>query len=127
MINNFLQFITKLISTIHIVFSLFACSSNDNQTAVKPAYNQYQQQPAQYAPPPVRQDGYYYTPGQQPAYNSSPYQYQQPASRYYNNPYAMPPQNQYPYYDGDQYYVPPTYYGGSGRDNPVNSSANQKY
>ncbi|MES2677716.1 MAG: hypothetical protein V4612_05325 [Pseudomonadota bacterium] len=125
MINKLLQYITNLILAILIV-GLFGCASGSNQNAQnsQPSYNQYQQQP-QYAPAPARQDGYYYNQ-QQPAYTNSPYQYQQPASRYYSNPYAMPPQNQYPYYDGDQYYVPPTYYGGANRDNP-SSSANQKY
>lgn len=125
MINNFLQFTIKSASVILILTTLFACATDNNKSA-NPTYNQYQQQP-QYAPSPTRQDGYYYSPSGQPAYSSSPYQYQQPASRYYSNPYAMPPQNQYPYYDGDQYYVPPTYYGGPGRDNPASSSASQKY
>ncbi len=108
-----------------ILTSLFGCASGNKQGTqnANPPYSQY----PQYAPASVRQDGYYYNaPQQQPAYSNSPYQYQQPASRYYSNPYAMPPQNQYPYYDGDQYYVPPTYYGGANRDNPT-SSANQKY
>jgi len=105
--------------------SLFcvACSSKTtNQVQPTPLYNQNQQyHPQQYVPP--RQDGYYYS---RPYYNGG-YQYQQqPASRTYNNPYAIPPQNQYPYYDGDQYYVPPTSYG-TNRDNSIPSISNQKF
>ena len=32
-------------------------------------------------------------------------------SRYYSNPYEVSPKSPYPYYDSDQYYVAPTYYG----------------
>ena len=61
-------------------------------------------------------------------YYGQPYGgYQQPSSRYYSNPYTIPPRNnQYPYYDGDQYYVPPTYYGTSG-ENAAAVNANQKF
>jgi len=38
--------------------------------------------------------------------------YTQPYSRGYKNPYNAPPRTYYPYYDMDQYYVPPTYYNG---------------
>ncbi len=104
-----------------------ACRSNyPASTPVAPLYNQNQQyqQPVPYAQP-ARQDGYYYS--QPPAYYNGGYQYQQqPASRYYSNPYAIPPQNQYPYYDGDQYYVPPTYYG-TNRDNAAPTNASQKF
>lgn len=54
---------------------------------------------------------------------AAPYPYQQPyppqypqrippqgGSRFYSNPYAIPPSDYYPQYDADQYYVPPTYY-----------------
>ncbi len=58
--------------------------------------------PQRYAPPP--QNSYYgggnVTPG----------------SRFYSNPYAIPPSTQYPYYDADQYYVPPTYYRNIEQD-----------
>jgi hypothetical protein len=44
-----------------------------------------------------------------------PQQYQGGGSRYYSNPYAIPPATQYyQRYDVDQYYVPPTYYNNSG-------------
>lgn len=36
--------------------------------------------------------------------------YNSPYSRRYVNPYAYPPRNYYPYYDYDQYYVPPSNY-----------------
>lgn len=38
-----------------------------------------------------------------------------PASRFYSNPYSIPPTNYpYQYYDSDYHYVPPTYYGSEG-------------
>ena len=61
-----------------------------------------------YQKPYYQQNPYYHTP--QPQYRS-PYQRGVvPGSRFYSNPYAIPPSNQYPQYDADQYYVPPTYY-----------------
>ncbi len=109
-----------------ILSSLFSCSaSNDQVNSPRPVYTNPYQQQQQYQPQGLPQDGYYYSP--KSPYQSSPYQYQQPASRYYSNPYAMPPQNQYPYYDGDQYYVPPTSYGIRNQDNSPNSSASQKF
>jgi hypothetical protein len=84
---------------------------------------QYQQQT--YSPPPAKpEQGYYAQPA--PYYDGG-YQYkQQPASRYYKNPYTIQQQSQYPYYDGDQYYVPPTSYGSS-TDNLVPSFSDQKF
>lgn len=63
---------------------------------------------------PVYQQQPYYQQ-QQPYYQQQQYRspYQQrvvPGSRFYSNPYAIPPSTQYPQYDADQYYVPPTYY-----------------
>lgn len=75
----------------------------------------------------VAPDYYYRQAAPQDSYGQVPVQgyapqanYQQPprvtpvysagGSRYYSNPYAMPPSNQYPNYDVDQYYIPPTYY-----------------
>ena len=71
----------------------------------------------------------------------TPYQYQNqyaptqqyqpyaPNSRAYNNPYALPQQYATPYYDADQYYVPPTnYYNIENNQNSIqNSPANNKY
>ena len=57
-------------------------------------------------------------PGVQRGYGGG-YQYP-PASRYYSNPYAFPPQNNYPYYDSDQYYVPPKSYGTNDYNNNEN-------
>lgn len=48
--------------------------------------------------------------------NNYPRSYQpqyQPNSRSYSNPYSYPTRNYYPYYDFDQYYVPPTQYQGN--------------
>ena len=70
-----------------------------------------------------RQPAYpnYYQP--QP-YTQNPYQGNYGGSRYYSNPYAIPSQQSYPYYDGDQYYVPPTYYNNA-EPYPQNSSYSQ--
>ncbi|MDX2083496.1 MAG: hypothetical protein SFV53_05885 [Rickettsiales bacterium] len=67
------------------------------QTYVTPYQQNYQPMPQPvYAAPPI------------PSY---PNQYQAVGgSRYYSNPYSIPPSNYNQYYDGDQYYVPPTYY-----------------
>ncbi len=78
----------------------------------QPKYQQqpYQQPyPAQYQQAP--QPAPYYYPQQQQGYYppASPYP-PQGGSRFYSNPYAIPAATQYPYYDADQYYVPPTYY-----------------
>ncbi len=122
MINNKFK---KIIFSALVLANVFACSSGSRSYQTPAPVQGYQYQQVPYSPP--RQDSYYYTPPQsQPYYSPSPYQYQQPASRQYNNPYAVAPQNVYPYYDGDQYYVPPTNYGGSYRDNP-SSSAAQKF
>ncbi|MDX2083497.1 MAG: hypothetical protein SFV53_05890 [Rickettsiales bacterium] len=43
-----------------------------------------------------------------PYYPQAPNRY--PYSRYYSNPYALPPQNYYQYQDYDQYYIPPLPY-----------------
>ena len=63
----------------------------------------YPQQPQYYYP---QQPAYYYPPVQ--AYN--PYGNAGGGSRFYSNPYAIAPSNQYPNYDADQYYVPPASY-----------------
>ena len=96
---------------------LFACSSSNENKSSPNHYQPVYQYPNAYQPPVNRRDGYYY----------SPRAYRAPSS-YYSNPYAFPPQNNYPYYDGDQYYVPPSYYGtGSISDNQFPGSVNQKF
>ena len=67
-----------------------------------PAQPRYQQQQPYYQ----QQQPYY----QQQQYRSPYQQNVVPGSRFYSNPYAIPPSTQYPQYDADQYYVPPTYY-----------------
>ena len=59
-----------------------------------------------------------------PNYASPPYQvYPNAGSRFYSNPYAIPPSPYYPQYDVDQYYVPPTYsYGMEQSGTPTNRS-----
>lgn len=77
----------------------------------------YQQQ---YAPPVVVQPQYYYQPPVVQPY--VPPSYQAPGSRFYSNPYAIPPANSYQRYDIDQYYVPPTRYRNIERQQNYNSS-----
>lgn len=117
-INHSSQFKSTPILVLLPLAILCGCSSGNQSQNYKyqqqqPLYNQAQRQN-------------YYAP-QPPIYTNSPYNYQQPASRSYSNPYALPPQNQYPYYDGDQYYVPPTYYGSPNADNPINPSFSNKF
>ena len=151
--KNYIQITSRFLLLIFFTIILFGCNSDDVPDSpyymLQPATNgdngQYNNQyPQQYnnsgngnnnnnysgqnpyansngqAP---RRDGYYYAPspqqnGQQP-YN----QYQTPASRYYSNPYANPPQNYYPYYDGDQYYAPPASYGSTDYYRPSNKAS----
>jgi hypothetical protein len=69
-------------------------------------YYQQQQNPYYYQAPPTVSPGY-----------GGGYGYP-PASRSYSNPYSFPPRNQYPYYDSDQQYVPPSYYGTTDNSTP---------
>lgn len=87
------------------------------QQQFQPQQQQYQGQP-QYQPPQLQQ---YYPQ----TYGSvAPYQvYPNAGSRFYSNPYAIPPSPYYPQYDVDQYYVPPTYsYGMEQSGAPSNRS-----
>ncbi len=82
-------------------------------------YQQYQQPPMsapQYnqgnAPQVNVVPDYYY---HQPVYP----QYGAPASRTYNNPYSFQPPAQYPYYDADQYYIPPSNFYNGEKDQRI--------
>lgn len=77
----------------------------------------------QMAPQPYPQYPQQYYP---PTYGSAPYQvYPNAGSRFYSNPYAIPPSPYYPQYDVDQYYVPPTYsYGMEQSGAPSNRNTN---
>ena len=77
------------------------------QAPVPPAAPPQPYQPQNVAPQYRQQ--YYAAPAPygQPYYSYS----QAPAgSRFYSNPYAIPPAPRYLNYDVDQYYVPPSYY-----------------
>ena len=92
------------------------------QGGALPPYPQYQQ-PYQSQQP--------YQPPQQyypQTYGSAPYQvYPNAGSRFYSNPYAIPPSPYYPQYDVDQYYVPPTYsYGMEQSGAPSNRATNPR-
>lgn len=107
-LNSLRKYITILLSLSLLALSACGGDKQDvryrNQRLAPAPY--YQQNPYYYQNPPTVQPGY-----------GGGYQYP-PASRYYQNPYAFPPQNQYPYYDSDQYYVPPSSYGTTDIDNP---------
>lgn len=125
MLGNLIK--TKTISVILMLFCICSCGivpegiDRRPQRVPRASTTQF---PVQYPP-----SSYYYVPPPQPQqyYAPSPYQYQQPASRNYNNPYAVQRQNTYPYYDGDQYYVPPTYYGSPYSDNSAPDMGSQKF
>lgn len=105
-----------------LLLFIFSCAGNNSQeerASLKEVYNQndptnsyyqapsavqqYQQQYPQYQRPYQQQQYYQPQPYIPPTYSV-------PASRYYSNPYAIPPSNSYQRYDADQYYVPPNYY-----------------
>lgn len=89
------------------------------------AYPQPQYQPPQQfqGQPPYPQQYYPQTYG-----SVAPYQvYPNAGSRFYSNPYAIPPSPYYPQYDVDQYYVPPTYsYGMEQSGAPSNRATNPR-
>jgi hypothetical protein len=96
------RFFSKLLYKAALVFSLgflFSCK-----------FGVQEQRPAQVDYYPVQQQ--YYQPVYQYRRPVQPYwQGGAPSSRYYNNPYDIPATGYgQPYYDDDQYYVPPTYY-----------------
>jgi hypothetical protein len=91
------------------------------QQQFQPQPQQQYQQPPQYPPQP--QQYYPQTYG-----TVAPYQvYPNAGSRFYSNPYAIPPSPYYPQYDVDQYYVPPTYsYGMEQSGAPSNRATNPR-
>jgi hypothetical protein len=62
-----------------------------------------------------------------PPYPKSYVPYTRPNSRAYQNPYNLPPRNYYPYYDADQYYIPPRYYNGTEPEPQRAIDPNMKY
>ena len=89
-----------------IIFCLFVCSFSSGQDKNYENYKTPYQYQNQYAP--IQQ-----------------YQPYQPNSRAYSNPYAFPQQYAPPFYDSDQYYVPPTNYYNT--EAIQNSPASSKY
>lgn len=83
-------------------------NANNPNAPMKVAPDYYYRQPMYPQAAPQQ----YYPQQQQNPYQQPGYQQQvPPGSRYYSNPYAIPPSGgYYPQYDGDQYYVPPAYY-----------------
>lgn len=77
---------------------------------LQPQFQQIpQQQPYPYYAPqvtyPYQPQPYYY---QQDIRRYNVIQQQDAGSRFYSNPYAIPPTTQAPRFDGDQFYSPPT-------------------
>ena len=117
-------------SAICFLLLASACTRNVEISPINPIQNQqqyyrpqqqYQQQPY-YAPPQYQQPTPYYyqqQPYQQQPTYYQPYQQVAPQSRFYSDPYAIPPSNQNQYYDSDQYYVAPTYSNKSVNDQSV--------
>lgn len=90
-----------------------------SQTQYQPQYQAPQQVPPPYSPQPTYAappQAYQQVPQQQqvmPYYPQQPVYYMpqqaDTGSRFYSNPYAIPPAQQASRYDADQFYVPPTY------------------
>ncbi len=89
-----------------------APSQNGPNSVQKVAPDYYYRQQQNSYQQPIAQAPYQYPqPTYQQPYAATPYQvYPNPASRFYSNPYAIPPSSYYPQYDADQYYVPPQQY-----------------
>lgn len=108
-LKNFtIKAITQVLG-IYFMFFITACEREVTVNHINPIKQNSYRSPQQYSAPAYRQapPAYYYQ--QQP--QAYPYYGQAPGSRFYSNPYAIPPSasTQYQYYDADQYYVPPTY------------------
>jgi len=97
---------------------IFSCSSNESSPYTN--YNPNPQPNYQNSYP--YQNQYYNAPT---PYYQAPAPYYQPNSRAYSNPYILPQQYASPYYDTDQYYVPPSSYYNIER--PQSSGANNKF
>ncbi|MFT6333207.1 MAG: hypothetical protein ACJAW3_001564 [Lentimonas sp.] len=123
--DQFIWLKSKLIIATALILIMSSCSSGNRREDSRPTYNQ---QPSYNNYQNQHNSGQYYgnQPQQQQPYYGSPYQYNQPSSRYYSNPYALPPRNSQQYYDGDQYYVAPSGYNAYDQDN-VQINPNQKH
>lgn len=129
--NTKIAKITINISSILCLIMCFSCSSNSNleeRLDSRKIYNSNDPTNSYYQVPSAVQQ-YQQTPYQQTPYQQQMPQYYQPyvpptyavpASRYYSNPYAIPPSTVYQRYDADQYYVPPNYYQNIERQQPAN-------
>lgn len=94
-----LQLLKKIITISSLSFFVFCCEIDGNERGYEPVSSRPRSRPPAYQP--------------QRYYN--PYNNIDPASRAYQNPYQYqqtpsPYGGQNPYYDYDQYYVPPSQY-----------------
>ncbi len=98
--------IQRLAATYLLLFGLVCCGRDPNiydQNRTKAPTQTGQN----YYPKTQKKLRQYY----QAPYQRVPYSKQRGGSRYYSNPYAIPPSSRYNVYDADHYYVPPSYYG----------------
>jgi len=106
-----------------LLFAAYFTSACNSGSAYTDGYRDGSSSRVNAVPAPQQNQQYYQPPYQQPVYQQpqqyyqqpapyySPYQNVAPGSRFYSNPYAIPPaQYSSPQYDSDQYYVPPTSY-----------------
>ncbi len=137
--EKFIKYLKKYLIGFSYLFFLFACISESDLQPDNPSVRQNQnpyyqnQQPIYQQPYQTPQTLPNYYQGV-PSYYYQPQPYQQQnqtgGSRFYSNPYAIPPSNQYPnYYDSDQYYVPPNYYKNvePTNNNNLRSGASEKF
>lgn len=130
--SNFV-FVFKFLRFVLAAFCLLSalsCAQNSDEFARQRQHlrsnnpiNVTQEDPVNYyyQEPNTRNSRYgqqYQSPYYQPVPAYMPGSYQVPASRFYSNPYAIPPSNVNPRYDMDQYYVPPTNYRNIERQRP---------
>lgn len=132
--NNFNHYLIKILIIYFSIIFLHSCGSDDpylydrtgfesdgrpivapNPNAINTSNPSYYQPIPSYGRQPSYQQNYQQPSYQQPNYQPQPYPQsgypqQYGGSRYYNDPYAIPPSQYYPRYDSDQYYAPPNYY-----------------
>ncbi len=119
--------ITKKVNFIYLVFLLSLLFS------ISGCYvNRYEEEDKLYdrpgfdrgsRPNGMKKYGYYGGMRMQQGTSRSGYRASAAGSRFYSNPYDIPPAGDYPeqYSDADDYYVPPNYYGNG----EVTENANQ--
>lgn len=113
----------NLLRSLPTALLLFGCTSTNTAYYKGSQPVEYHKLPSAVTQPVPQQatPNYYSQPyAPRPQYAPvapQPYQQRQyGGSRSYSDPYAFPAQ--YPYYDSDHYYVPPSYYNSSDSEKP---------